>query len=153
MFDFLRSIGLHPIEWSEAIVAAKKPSPYVGEVLDAAFSVAQAIVVFMTPDDELELMLMADTTLLFDISETIGKFTKEPSAIMLGALRSPSLGETPEPDRRKVYVVQLGLVEPRVSLLAEQFCTQTKIICRNLAHLSTYICLGRNTLEERVVPL
>lgn len=55
LFEFLRSIGLHPIEWSEAVVAAKKPSPYVGEVLDAAFSLAQAVVVLMTPDDEARL--------------------------------------------------------------------------------------------------
>lgn len=56
LFDFLRSIGLHPIEWSEAILATKKPSPYVGEVLDAAFSMAQAVVVLMTPDDEARLL-------------------------------------------------------------------------------------------------
>jgi len=52
MFDFLRAIGLHPLEWSEAIQSTGKPTPYVGEVLDAAFSRAHAVVVLMTPDDE-----------------------------------------------------------------------------------------------------
>lgn len=51
MFAFLRSIDLHPLEWSEARKATGKPTPYVGEILDAAFSIAQAIVVLLTPDD------------------------------------------------------------------------------------------------------
>ena len=32
MFDFLRSLGLVPIEWSQAVRATGRPSPYVGEV-------------------------------------------------------------------------------------------------------------------------
>ena len=55
LFTFLRSIGLHPLEWSEAIAATGKSSPYIGEILDAAFSIAQAVIVLMTPDDEARL--------------------------------------------------------------------------------------------------
>lgn len=51
LFDFLRSIGLDPIEWSEAICLTGKGSPYIGQVLDAAFGAAQAVVVLQTPDD------------------------------------------------------------------------------------------------------
>jgi predicted nucleotide-binding protein len=51
LFDFLRSIGLSPIEWSQAIRMTGKGSPYIGEVLDVAFSTAQAVVVLETPDD------------------------------------------------------------------------------------------------------
>jgi predicted nucleotide-binding protein len=51
LVTFLRSIGLQPTEWSEAVTATKKATPYVGEVLDAALSRAQAGVVLMTPDD------------------------------------------------------------------------------------------------------
>ena len=51
LFDFLRSIGLKPIEWSQAIAMTGKGSPYIGEVLDAAFGAAQAVVVLQTPDD------------------------------------------------------------------------------------------------------
>ncbi len=51
MFAFLRALGIRPIEWSEALKASGKPSPYVGEILDAAFKRARAIVVLMTPDD------------------------------------------------------------------------------------------------------
>jgi len=51
MSAFLRSIGLSPIEWSEAVALVGKPSPYIHDVLAAAFESAQAIVVLMTPDD------------------------------------------------------------------------------------------------------
>jgi predicted nucleotide-binding protein len=56
MFSFLRSIGLKPIEWSEAISMTGKSAPYVGEILDIAFSIAQAIVILITPDDEARLL-------------------------------------------------------------------------------------------------
>jgi predicted nucleotide-binding protein len=55
MFTFLRSISLEPIEWIEAVALTGKSAPYVGEVLDAAFSKAQAIVVMLTGDDEARL--------------------------------------------------------------------------------------------------
>src|SRR5712691_5313315 len=51
LFELLRSIGLDPIEWSQAIRMTGKASPYIGEVLDAAFGAAQAVVVLETPDD------------------------------------------------------------------------------------------------------
>ncbi|MGH2967158.1 MAG: TIR domain-containing protein [Solirubrobacterales bacterium] len=55
MFDFLRALGLLPIEWSQAVLATGRPTPYVGEVLRAAFGRAQAVMVLMTPDDEARL--------------------------------------------------------------------------------------------------
>jgi predicted nucleotide-binding protein len=50
LFEFL-PIGLEPIEWSQAISLTGKGSPYIGDVLDAAFWAAQAVVVLQTPDD------------------------------------------------------------------------------------------------------
>lgn len=55
VFSFLRALGLEPIEWRKAIGYTGKPSPYVGEILDAAFSRATAVVVLLTPDDEAQL--------------------------------------------------------------------------------------------------
>lgn len=55
MFQFLRSVGLKPIEWSQATIMAKKGAPFVGEILDAAYSNAQAVVVLLTGDDEAKL--------------------------------------------------------------------------------------------------
>ena len=51
MFQFLRTIGLTPIEWSEAVKATKKAVPYNREILDKAFKDAVAVVVLLTPDD------------------------------------------------------------------------------------------------------
>jgi predicted nucleotide-binding protein len=55
MFGFLRALKLNPIEWSEAVRATGKGSPYVGEILDAAFTMAQAVVVLLTPDEHVQL--------------------------------------------------------------------------------------------------
>lgn len=52
LFEFLRSIDLHPLEWAEAVSVTGRPSPYIGEILDAAFSRAHAVVVLFTPDDD-----------------------------------------------------------------------------------------------------
>jgi len=54
-FDFLRALGLEPLEWIKAMRLTGKSSPYIGEVLDAAFRNAQAVVVLLTPDDEAQL--------------------------------------------------------------------------------------------------
>jgi hypothetical protein len=45
LFDFLSTIDLKPIEWSEAVALTSKLTPFVGEILDTAMQHAQAIVV------------------------------------------------------------------------------------------------------------
>lgn len=55
LFRFLRSIGLRPLEWSQAVKETGEASPFIGNILDVAFSMAQAIVVLLTPDDEARL--------------------------------------------------------------------------------------------------
>ena len=55
MFTFLRSLNLEPLEFAEARALTKKSSPYVGEILDAAFRRARAVIVMLTPDDEARL--------------------------------------------------------------------------------------------------
>lgn len=54
-FSFLRALKLNPIEWSEAVRATGKASPYVGEILEAAFRMAQAVVVLLSPDELVQL--------------------------------------------------------------------------------------------------
>lgn len=51
MFQFLRSLRLYPLEWTQTIFELRKATPYIGEVLEKAFSIAQAAVVLMTPDE------------------------------------------------------------------------------------------------------
>ena len=55
IFEFLRAIGLKPIEWNQAIKKTGSPSPYVGEILETAFREAASVVVLLTPDDEARL--------------------------------------------------------------------------------------------------
>ncbi len=55
-FSFLRALDLQPIEWSEALKLTGKTSPYIGEVLDSAFDNAQAVIVLLSPDDEVRLI-------------------------------------------------------------------------------------------------
>ena len=54
-FSFLRALGLQPIEWVEALKLTGKATPYIGEALDKAFKNAQAVIVLLSPDDEVRL--------------------------------------------------------------------------------------------------
>lgn len=53
---FLTSLRLDPIEWDEAISLTHNPSPYIGEIIDNGFQQAQAIIVLLTPDENVELV-------------------------------------------------------------------------------------------------
>lgn len=55
MYAFLRSIGLAPLQFSVAAQMTNQAAPYIGEILDSAFTNAQAIVVLFTPEDEARL--------------------------------------------------------------------------------------------------
>jgi predicted nucleotide-binding protein len=55
MFQFLRSVGLSPVEWNEAVRRTGRAAPYTGEIVEALFQGAQAIVVIMSPDEHVEL--------------------------------------------------------------------------------------------------
>lgn len=55
MFTFLRSLGLKPMEWDQAVHLSDHATPYVGDVLEAAFGSAQASVILFTGDDEARL--------------------------------------------------------------------------------------------------
>jgi len=51
LFRFLRSVGLDPLEWGQAMKATGKAQPSIPETLDAAFRECSAVVVLLTPDD------------------------------------------------------------------------------------------------------
>jgi predicted nucleotide-binding protein len=103
LFDFLRSIGLKPIEWSQAVRATGKGAPYVGEILDAAFSEAQAVVVLMSPDDfaylrnelrkdkepiyETQPTPQARPNVLFEAGMALGRHPDRTILVELGDLR------------------------------------------------------------------
>ena len=51
MWDFLRAIDLHPLDWEEVVARTRSTMPSLIEVLHRAFEENQAAVVLMTPDD------------------------------------------------------------------------------------------------------
>jgi hypothetical protein len=55
LFDFLKAIGITPIEWGEAVSLANSPTPTTMSAVEAAFSHARAVVVLFTGDDEARL--------------------------------------------------------------------------------------------------
>src|ERR1700676_247276 len=55
LFSFLRSIDLKPLEWKKAIEGTRKTNPTIQEILGFAFSHAHAVVVLLTPDDDVQL--------------------------------------------------------------------------------------------------
>ena len=55
MTTFLRALGLRPLEWSAIVEATGNAAPHIFEILETGFSIAQAAVVLLTPDDEARL--------------------------------------------------------------------------------------------------
>jgi len=54
-FDFLRALGLKPLEWEKVVLMTKKTNPYIGDILDNTMAKVQAVVVLFSPDDEARL--------------------------------------------------------------------------------------------------
>lgn len=103
MFNFLRSVGLQPIEWSQAIAITKKGTPDVPEILDAAFSQAQAVLVLLSGDDEAKLINkfiepndadyekkltpQARPNVLFEAGLAMGRYPERTILVQIGNLR------------------------------------------------------------------
>ena len=103
LYQFLRSIDLYPLGWSEAVQSTGKPSPYVGEILKAVFSRAPAVVVLFTPDDEARLRVpfqlpvdpphetqlsgQARPNVLFEAGMAMGRSADRTILVEMGLLR------------------------------------------------------------------
>lgn len=103
IFQFLRAIDLHPLEWSEAVKLTGKPSPHIWEILKRAFSEAHAVLVLFTPDDEAylrkslrsehdlthetQLSGQARPNVLFEAGMAMGRSEDRTVLVELGVLR------------------------------------------------------------------
>ena len=103
LFDFLRAIGLRPIEWNEAVVLTGKPSPFVGEILEVAMQYAQAILVLFTGDDQVRLKdeflwvndpvherettLQSRPNVIFEAGMALGRYPERTILVQVGTLR------------------------------------------------------------------
>ena len=104
MFDFLRALGLSPLEWGDLVAATGSGAPYIGQVLQKAFTIATAVVVLFTPDDEAylredyqdaddppeesELTPQARPNVLFEAGMALGVHPDRTILVELGKLRS-----------------------------------------------------------------
>ena len=102
MFDFLRSINLSPMEWTNAVELTGEGSPYIGQILDAAFNHASAVVVLMTPDEvaylqpryghgdddpETQPAAQARPNVLFEAGMALGRDARRTILVEVGAVR------------------------------------------------------------------
>jgi len=103
MFDFLRSLSLEPIEWRKAIALTGSGSPSIGEILDAAFEHAMAVVVLLTPDDDVILKKefrkgndpayerryvgQARANVLFEAGMAFGRYPTETILVQVGVVK------------------------------------------------------------------
>lgn len=55
MYAFLSALGLRPIEFDDAVRATGEGAPTIDRILDAAFDMAQAVLILFTGDDEARL--------------------------------------------------------------------------------------------------
>lgn len=101
LFTFLRAIDLAPIEWSEAISMTGSASPYIGDVLDAAFRRAQAVVVLQTPDD---IAHLHESLTYPGDSETQPQLQPRPNVLFEAGM---AMGRSPE----RTVMVELGRVK------------------------------------------
>jgi predicted nucleotide-binding protein len=101
MFDFLRSIGLHPIEWSEARHMTGETSPYVGAILDSAFNNAQAMVVLLNGEELVKLH--PDFVDQSDEKEGAVSIQPRPNVLFEAGM---AMGK----DSRRTILVQVGMV-------------------------------------------
>jgi predicted nucleotide-binding protein len=132
LFAFLRAIGLQPLEWSQALSATGEATLSVGQVLDRAFSMAQAVVVLMTPDDEACLRKEFQSTheeeyekqpsgqarpdVLFEAGLAMGRNAKRTLLVEVGVLR-------PFSEVGRQHVIRLDNSLPRRQELAERLKT------------------------------
>ncbi len=55
VFEFLRSLGLRPLEWEELVRATGKMAPFLSETVRKGLELAAAAVVLLTPEDVVHL--------------------------------------------------------------------------------------------------
>jgi predicted nucleotide-binding protein len=103
LFDFLRALGLKPLEWEKVVLMTKKTNPYIGDILDNTMAKVQAVVVLFSPDDlarlRPELLTKSDGTsekqlrgqprpnVLFEAGLALGRHPGKTILVEVGKLR------------------------------------------------------------------
>lgn len=140
MVDFLRAVGLDPVEWSQAVASTGVGTPTIDAVLDKAFEDAQAVVVLLTGDDEARLRQaylidsdlqheraltpQARANVLFEAGLAFGRDAKRTILVQLGEVRPFSdiagrhiLRMDDSPQRRQELVSRLQAADCAVDVV------------------------------------
>jgi len=104
MFDFLRALDLNPLEWPVCVQGTGNALPYTGETVESALGSAKAVVVLMTPDDDVRLNEawckendgpdetnvrgQARPNVLFETGMALARFPKQTIVVELGNVKS-----------------------------------------------------------------
>jgi CheY-like chemotaxis protein/predicted nucleotide-binding protein len=129
MTSFLRALDLRPIEWNEAAAMTGESSPFIGQVIEAGFAAAQAVVVLLTGDDLAHLrpeLLREDDqeyerkptpqarpNVLFEAGFALAKHPKRTLLVEIGRLR-------PFCDVQGRYVIRMDGTGPTRQALADR---------------------------------
>jgi predicted nucleotide-binding protein len=122
--DFLRAIGLEPLELNKLIHKIGKANPHNSEILDCAFREAQAVLVLLTPDDE--VFLHSETHASSNgIKVMQSSKQTSPSALLKAGM---ALGRCPE----RTILLKLGDVRIPTSLAGmDMIVLDNNSECRN----------------------
>lgn len=101
LYTFLRAIGLNPIEWSQAVARTGKPTPDTWEVVEVALREASAIVVLLSPDEEVALR----RELRSSPEEDEQGYQPRPNVLYEAGV---AIGRSPE----RVVVIRCGKIRP-----------------------------------------
>jgi predicted nucleotide-binding protein len=102
MRNFLRALGLSPLEWSQAVALTGSGAPYILDVIRAGMEAAQATVVLFTPDEEVRLRaslastvdveagLQSRPNVWFEAGIAIGLYPRNTTLVTIGPNRPAS---------------------------------------------------------------
>ena len=103
LFDFLRALGLKPLEWEKVVLMTREINPYIGHILDNTMAKVQAVLVLFSPDDlaklQPELLTNSDgvsekqlrgqprPNVLFEAGLALGRHPDKTILVEVGKLR------------------------------------------------------------------
>jgi len=128
IFQFIRSLGMTPFEWSNAMKEAQVGvSGYIGEIVDKAMKDVCAIIVLCTGDDETRLrqefggqgkfLYQARPNVLYEAGIALSRFSNRTTIVRIGDVIMPS-------DMAGRWEIRLGQLPNKEELI--KFRTELK---------------------------
>lgn len=103
MFNFLRAIGLNPLEWNQAVQAARGANPNITDIVKGALQKVQGVIVLFSPDEEARLKTkfrnsgdskrledQARPNVIFEAGIALGAHQKKTLLVEVGSVRKIS---------------------------------------------------------------